>query len=61
MQNPLISGIVVFLILLAGAFSGWDDETTPAIMSAKPIADIRRPPGTLWPAQEFGEQQSYSS
>ena len=23
MQNPLISGIVVFLILLAGAFAGW--------------------------------------
>jgi hypothetical protein len=23
MQNPLISGIVVFLLLLAGAFTGW--------------------------------------
>src|SRR5262245_688021 len=23
MQNPLISGIAVFLILLAGAFAGW--------------------------------------
>jgi hypothetical protein len=23
MQNPLIDGIVVFLILLAGAFAGW--------------------------------------
>ena len=54
MQNPLISGIVIFLILLAGAFAGWmmrqrlpahhltDDTKSLVSVSMAVVARFRR-------------------